>query len=574
MSEQGAPQGGPVSTTGPDHRSSPATGTGVAAPGDGGLDLPGGDLFSPDADASRSFGTLFLTRFAGGVAGLRGWRRYALSFALGALAVLALPPSHILPVLVVSFTGLVWLLDGAGTRRGAFAVGWWFGFGYFLAGIYWIAVALLTDAMKFGWMIPFAVGGLSAYLAVFPAIATLFTRLTGVVGVSRIFLLAAAWTAMEWARGVVFTGFPWNPIGNVWVEWDQMIQFAALSGVFGLTLVTVLAAAMPAVLAAPGRGRWLQLLAAVAGLGVIWSGGQIRLMGATDENVAGVVLRLVQPNISQQHKWRDDLREAQFAKHMQMSVPLKKGNATHLIWPETAAPFFLAREKRLRAVLGSIVPEKGLLITGALRTTEVPQQPFKAWNSLHAINGRGDIVGTYDKFHLVPFGEYVPFRSVLDFAKITAGSTDFSRGPGPHTLQLAGLPPVSPLICYEVIFPGRVTAPGFRPGWLLNITNDAWFGNSTGPYQHFASARMRAVEEGLPMVRVANTGISAVVDPYGRVVARLDLDTEGVIDSPLPAALAPATPFALFGNLILLFMLIIVALAGLLPQRARLLHVG
>ena len=512
---------------------------------------------------------------AAAVADFRGWRRLMLAFVLGGLAILAQPPLHILPVLLISFTLLVWLLHGAQRNLDAFLIGWAFGFGYFVAGIYWIAIAMLTDAAKFGWMIPFAVGGSSAYLAVYPGLAALLTRLTGVVGISRILVFAASWTAAEWVRGVALTGFPWNPIGNVWLMLPEVAQFAALAGVFGLSLVGVLVAAMPAVLAEPGRGRWLQVTATALAVGLMWAGGNARLSMAGNREVPGVVLRLVQPNISQIHKGRDDLRETQLAKHLRLSAPTKRvSTVTHLIWPETATPYFLARERRLRGVLGSIVPLNGLLLTGALRTTAVPENPFRAWNSLHAVDQQGEIVGTYDKFHLVPFGEYVPFRSVLDIAKLTVGATDFSSGSGPRTLRLKGLPPVSPLICYEAIFPGKVTETGTRPGWLLNITNDAWFGRSAGPYQHFASARMRAIEEGLPLVRVANTGISGVVDPYGRVRARLEVGVEGVIDSPLPAALDIRTPFARFGNGVLLFLIILVALGGLLPQRARLLHMG
>lgn len=214
-----------------------------------------------------------------------------------------------------------------------------------------------------------------------------------------------------------------------------------------------------------------------------------------------------------------------------------------------------------------VVPAGGYLLTGALRTSRSSSGRLEVWNSLQAIDRDARVAATYDKFHLVPFGEYVPFRSVIGLAKLTAGETDFSAGPGPRTLRLDGLPPVGPMICYEAIFPGRVARRDDRPRWLLNITNDAWFGISSGPYQHFASARIRAVEEGLPVVRVANTGISGVVDAYGRVKARLGLGREGIVDATLPVAIASPTPFAQWGNIIAWIAVIAVFLGGILAGR-------
>jgi apolipoprotein N-acyltransferase len=284
---------------------------------------------------------------------------------------------------------------------------------------------------------------------------------------------------------------------------------------------------------------------------------------AGERYVAGVTLRLVQPNIEQTNKWRDDLRVAQLTKYLELSRRVGTPTPTHVIWPETATPFFVAHEPRLRRVMADIVPPAGALITGALRSTGPGEIPRRVWNSLHAIDSSGAIVATFDKFHLVPFGEYMPLRSVVGIGKLTQGGTDFSAGPGVQSLRVPGLPPFSPLICYEVIFPGEVVAAGDRPEWLLNVTNDAWFGISTGPHQHFSSARLRAVEEGLPLVRAANTGISGIIDAYGRVVARLGLGLEGVVDGPLPRAADETTLYARLGNapiLILSFMMIILGL--------------
>jgi apolipoprotein N-acyltransferase len=270
------------------------------------------------------------------------------------------------------------------------------------------------------------------------------------------------------------------------------------------------------------------------------------------------MLRLVQPNIDQTSKWEAERRRRNIVDQMTMSVGNPKDDITHIIWSETAITYSLANDSALRRALARIVPPGGLLLSGAMRRSGNGGQ-MRIWNSLHALNPSGQIRGTYDKFHLVPFGEYVPFRSLFSFSKLTQGRTDFSSGPGLRTLELLGLPPVGPLICYEVIFPGRVTEPGKRPAWLLNVTNDAWFGTSSGPYQHFASVRLRTVEEGLPAVRVANTGISAVIDSYGRVLDRLGLNRAGVIDSPLPRPAEVRTLYSRIGNWVIPILIAIFA---------------
>lgn len=497
-----------------------------------------------------------MRKAAGHLVALTGWRRALVIFLLGAVASSALPPLHLIPVLVISFSALAWLTDAIHERgkRGvlrAFAVGWWFGLGHFVAGLYWIAHALLVDAAQFAWMIPFAVVGLSAVLAVFTGLATATTHASGLKGVPAILVLAVAWTAGEWLRGHLFTGFPWNLIGTVWAGSDAMMQAAAVVGVYGLGMVTVVLAALPSTLASPARARrqqWAATIAAAMALAVIWAGGATRLVLADSGLVANVRLRLVQPDIPQSLKWNPALRE----RHVLDTMELTRGSGfdriTDVIWPEAASPFALSESAAMRQAIAAAVPPGGLLITGAPRVSRDPTG-IKVWNSLYALDGSGAIAAVFDKFHLVPFGEYVPFRSILPIEKITPGIGDFSAGPGPQTVALPGLPKASPLICYEVIFPAHVVDPAERPGWLLNITNDAWFGISSGPYQHFAAARFRAVEEGLPLVRAANNGISAVVDPYGRVLARLELGRKGVLDADLPRALSP-TPYSRFGDAI------------------------
>ncbi len=527
--------------------------------------------FSPDELARRT-------------AALVGWPRRLVAVGLGVLATAALPPLFAVPLLAVAFTGLVWLLDGAGSARSparaAFAAGWWFGFGHFITGLYWITNSLLVDADRFGWLVPFAVSGLSAGLAIFPGLAAAAVRLSGARGAGRVLALAVAWTAVEWLRGHILSGFPWNLLATAWVFSDAVSQTVAVTGAYGLSLLTVALAAAPATLGdrlGGGAGRrWAAVVVMTVLFGGLWAAGEVRLAsapaGGSDGSMApGVRLRLVQANIDQRLKWSPGERAANIGKYLTMTKGAGFETVTHVIWPETAVPYVVARDAEARAAIAAVVPPKGLRIAGAIRTTPAAGvNPFQVWNSAHAIDQSASIVGTYDKFHLVPFGEYMPLRGILPLQKITPGAVDFSAGPGPRTLALPGLPPVGLLICYEAIFPGNVLDRGNRPRWLLNLTNDAWFGESTGPYQHFAAARLRAVEEGLALVRSANTGISAVIDPYGRVIARLGLGVEGVLDSPLPLPLEGLTPYARFGDWIFLGLLAIaVGLALIASPPAR-----
>lgn len=514
------------------------------------------------------------------VRALAGWRRYALALALGIISAAADAPFFIWPVLVPAFTGLVWLLDGSSNARrpgrAALALGWWFGFGQFVLGFYWIMLSLLTDPERFAWLVPFTLLGVPGGLAIFTAIATWLAWRLHARGALRIFVLAAAWTLLEILRGHVLTGFPWNLVGYVWADSPAMLQVASLTGAYGLTLWTVLVAAWPALIAdtdaLPKRRVFSVLGVLILAPALIWAGGEARLASlptAGTDAVPGIRLRLVQPAIAQQLKWLEDQRLANARTHLAMTVTPGFEQVTHVIWPETAMSYFLDHEPELRQAIAAVTPKGGAVLTGTLRAEpRTGTTPFRVWNSLQGIDPKGNVVVSFDKFHLVPFGEYVPLRWLLPIDKITPGMTDFSAGPGPRTLEVPGAPPVSPLICYEAIFPGAVTEDGKRPGWLLNVTNDAWFGESAGPYQHFFSARVRAVEEGLPLVRAANTGISAVIDPYGRIVGRLGLGQRGVLDAPLPAALAP-TLFSRTGSwpVIAIVLLILIASPALSRRR-------
>lgn len=491
-------------------------------------------------------------------------RAFIAAFLAGAGASLALAPFHFVPILLVSFTLLTWLLDGvcgiAGWRglRAAAAIGWWFGFGFFLSGLYWVGFALTVDAESFGHFIPVAVLALPAGLALFCAAATLLASIGWSAGPARILLLALCWSAFEWLRGHIFTGFPWNLIGYIWsadfAPLLAVMQSASIIGVYGLGLITVILAALPALLA-DGKLRTgpvvIPLMCGAALLLGMAGYGFARLGQAGPGDVAGVRLRIVQPNIAQAAKWQPEQRAAIFRTLIDLSATPSPLPPTHIIWPEAATPFFLLQSEAALAQMSRLVPATGAVITGAPRigaATSTDANPIH--NSVVVVDVDGGVPALYDKVHLVPFGEYLPFPEIFAAAglkKLTVDLGSFASGPGPKTLTAPGLPPFSPLICYEVIFPDGVVDPADRPAWLLNVTNDAWFGDTSGPQQHLAQARMRAVEQGLPLVRAANTGISGVFDAYGRGMILLPLNHRGIIDTALPQALAP-TLYAHWGD--------------------------
>jgi apolipoprotein N-acyltransferase len=492
------------------------------------------------------------------------------ALALGALAALTLPPFHLYPLLL-AFAGLLDLLRRAERRSEAFVLGWCFGFGHFLVGLYWIGIAFFTDAERFGAFAVPAVLLLCAYLALYPALAAWLTVLWRWRSpLASALVLALAWTAGEMARGVLFGGFPWNLIGYAFAQSTAISQLAALTGIHGLSLLAVTLGAVPAAwLEGSGGARWQPLAAGAMILLAIWAGGALRLADGIAAPTAAVRLRLVQGNVAQQEKWRPEGRARVFQRHLALSA--QGGPVTHVVWPESAAPYPLDQDPAARQMIAEVVPPGGFLLTGGERF-DLSREPPLAWNTLFVIDRTGALVARYDKRDLVPFGEFLPLRAVLSrigLEKLTHGTIDFQPGPGRQTITLPGLPPVSPLICYEAIFPGKVVEPGARPDWLLNITNDAWFGRSTGPYQHLAMARMRAIEEGLPLVRSANTGISAVVDPWGRIQAELGLGKTGVLDATLPRPLAQGTPFARTGPVIVLIPACALALCALVLETRR-----
>lgn len=487
-----------------------------------------------------------------------GWKRALIALVAGALSALAMAPFNAWPILFLTIPVMVWLIDGAGAGRlggipAAALTGWWFGFGYFVAGLYWVGYAFLVDAETFAWLLPFAVMGLPAGLALFMALGFALARLLWTPGAFRILSLASALTFSDWLRGHILTGFPWNAFGYALTEPLALAQSAALIGLWGLNFIAIAVFASPAVLAddrSVTPRPWLALTTSLLVLAAMGIYGTVRLSRHPTQFVDNVKLRLMQPNLQQDVKFNYSAKQMVMDKYLSLSDratgPQSNGvrDATILIWPESAFPFFLTREADAMAQIANLLPQGTVLVTGAIRPPDQPAgtQITRAYNSIYVIDHDGTILSVYDKLHLVPFGEYLPFQSAMEklgFVQITKVRGGFIPGDRRRTMTVPNAPRMLPLICYEAIFPGDVVPGDDRPGWIVNLTNDGWFGISTGPYQHLQQARLRAIEEGLPLVRSANTGISAVIDPVGRIIAQLALGREGVLDSPLPKPTSP-----------------------------------
>lgn len=518
-----------------------------------------------------------------------GWRRRGIALLAGAFGALALPPIGFFPAFALSFPVVVWLLDGATagpgrfSPRGAFMAardGWWFGFGYFLAGLWWIGAAFLVETDEFAWAMPLGILGLPAILACFTAFGLALARLLWFPGVARIFALTFGLGVSEYLRHFAFTGFPWNGFGQGLGTSLVLAQGAALIGTDGLGLLTVAIFATPATLVATGAGapsRRPVVVAALtlAGLAVF---GFVRLQAsggltpdlAAIERVEGVKLRIVQPNMSQREKIAQRDGMAVLSRLLTLSDRASGPNATgmadatHVIWPESPFPFLLLNDPRAVGEIARLLPAKTALVTGAVRMEDAGQgQPRRYFNSMLGFGSKGALAAVYDKMHLVPFGEYLPFEAVLSaigLRRFVHAPGGFVSGEERRLMEIPGLPPALPLICYEIIFPHEISASDPRPGLILNLTNDAWFGETFGPHQHFHQARLRAIEFGLPVVRAANTGISGVVDPYGRVIASIPISAESIIDVFLPKALT-GTPYSSnglqvgFAGLLIAFLL-------------------
>ena len=485
---------------------------------------------------------------------LQGWRRrvavIAAGLAAGAIAALAHPPFGFLPGLL-GYAALLVLVDRAdGPRavRSAFWRGWLAGFAYFLISCWWVAEAFLVDARQ-AWMAPFAASLLPAGLALFWGLAAGLYRRFAPAHLGRFVLFAVLLGLVEWLRGHVFSGFPWNLVGESWVAGGEVSQVAAMVGAYGLTTLTLLVFTAFAPLAWTGERRHRAGLAA-AGLALLvgmWSFGAVRLADARGRDT-DLVVRIVQPYVPQRDKWTQAAFEGIVRRYLDLTARPAERTPDLVIWPEGALP--ASAEQLLdpqawtaKGIAASLKPGQTLLM-GTYREEVRVGRGIDYFNSLLAIRREGDtarVIGAYDKHRLVPFGEFLPMESVAEaigLKELVHVGDGFSAGPRPRPMTLPGLPSFQPLICYESLFP-ELSNTGKRPAFLVNISNDAWFGLTSGPQQHLNLASYRAIEQGAPIVRATPTGVSAVIDPWGRTVRGkwLDSGASGAIDAPLPARL-------------------------------------
>jgi len=475
----------------------------------------------------------------------------AFSFVLGAFLSRAFAPANVFPVILICVPLLIVLLARARSWNEAFGRGWWVGFGFFSLGLNWIGHSFTQQDQIPAFLAPFALFALSAVLALYVAISFWVTWRLKVTGITRIFVFAASWTLFEIARGTWFTGFPWHLVGSLWAEWNYAAQGAYWFSVYGLSFLTLVGAGSLALLFDDMPWKKAVSGAVVGGLFLpaLFFAGYLRVVDQATEFHLSTSLKLVQANVKQRDKWRSStLIDDHFDNHMQLSRgEAGKAEGTKLlIWPETAVQrqTFDRDGSLLRWRMSRLLEYGNYVITGAPRY-EQKEGETRYYNSVFALNSGGKLYARYDKIHLVPFGEYMPFASLfrtLGLKHLTNGAA-FSAGTERPVIHLPGVPGFVPLVCYEAIFPGSLFTGRERPEWLLNLSNDAWFGETDGPHQHLALARLRAIEEGLPLVRSTSTGISAVIDGYGRTVTSLALGQRGALESPLPRALdAPQVP--------------------------------
>lgn len=504
------------------------------------------------------------------------WQRRGLALLAGVVATLGHAPFQIAPAFIAAIVALIWLLDVAVTRPNrigaAFSTGWWFGLGHMASGLYWVSSAFDVDSSAWGplWGVPATLalaGGMALYWGAGCALAALIWTKDA----RRAPAFALALFASEWVRGHLFGGLPWLLPGYIWTPGEPMSQLASLVGIYGLTLVTLLAASAFAIIGDGGltaARRFAPAFAAAFVIGLAWGWGAQRIAAAPiDPPGAQPIVRVADAGLSQADKWRyrPDQEWRVLGRYLQASGAAEQSHASILVWPEGAIPtlnFFLLDNPDFLAALGRGLGDRALIL-GLSRCEPKPAcdaymrgrgdpHALRLFNSAAVIDGVAGQARVsqqiYDKHRLVPFGEFIPLWSVisrLNIAPLQRIGAGFVAGPAPTRLIVPEAAPAVVLICYEAIFPDMIPRGADRPGWIVSVTNDAWFGDGTGPWQHYAMARYRAIEEGLPLARAASGGISAIVDSFGRAV-RWTHQRGGYAEAQLPPALSE-TPYAMWG---------------------------
>ena len=490
---------------------------------------------------------------------------YKLSaFLLGASGVASMPPFYIFPALILAFSGLLYISDKTDSYKKSFMVGYLFGFGFFSFGFLWVGNAVLIEPEKTGWLYPLIFLASGAYFGLFAAVPTMIINRAKNMFL-KIFMFAAAWTIFEWVRGWFLTGFPWNPIGSATAFNPLFIQSASIWGVYGLSFLTVLFCSLPAAFVKGKKSAIaaLILMAAIFGGDIIF--GFLRLPDKTE--LSDTKVRLVQPSIPQELKWNKETMESNFQQYVDLSSKAGLDDVDFVMWGETASPFNPRFHYDYIESYQKATPKTGYLVFGMIDYEYTFGDVFLK-NAMLVMDKTGEIVGAYDKMHLVPFGEYIPLRRYLpSYVRPLANLVgELKEGKEHNVISLENKPAFGGLICYEVIFPAEVVDKKNRPEWIAVLTNDGWYGISAGPYQHLVAAQFRAAEEGLPIVRSANSGISAVIDPFGRITAKIGLAEKGFVDAAIPKAISP-TFFAEYGNFpILLLCLIFLVLCLFLNE--------
>ena len=504
-------------------------------------------------------------------------------FISGAVGAFAMPPYGVWPALVFGISLFYTLISESHSKALSFGMGWMFGFGYFLVGLHWIGNALLVDGNPYQWAYPLALCGLPALLALFPAFASLAIYKANLKTLTGYIFFVAVFGGFEWLRGTVLTGFPWNLFGYSWAYTPEIAQSASIIGIYGLSLLTIAGFALPAfIIRHTTKNQYVWMCGFVI-TGIFLSAyiyGFLRLHENPTQYDPTTQIIIAQPNIKQSIKWDENHRANNYIAHLEVSKHRKmnysfrnddRPERTFLIWPESAINPVLLENSQAMGLIRTLLRSydgKSYLVSGTMRA-EKPDNAsgqIRYYNSIIVMDERAHIIDTYDKNHLVPFGEYIPLSSIFNIGPVI-GFTNLEKGRGRSVMSAPSGPAFIPQICYEAIFPylSRSNSQKQKPEWIVNATNDAWYGNSAGPPQHLRQASFRAIEQGLPLIRSANTGISAITDPYGRILQKIDFGTAGKIISPLPKKADRQTLYSQINDVPYFLIILIMLIVGIWP---------